>query len=77
MENPTNAPQRVKRFAARSDRDPWSEGEVATLRQLVRLELPMRFIARKLDRPEQMVRQKAHRMVMAEIAPAQRGTLSW
>ena len=57
----------MRRLAATPARDRWSEGEVATLRQLVRLELPMRVIARKLDRPVQMVRQKAQRVVMAEM----------
>ena len=57
----------MRPLAARPEQDRWSEGEIATLRQLVRLELPMRFIARKLERPEQMVRQKAHRVAMAEM----------
>ena len=52
---------------ARSDSKAWSQGNLATLRQLVRLELPMRVIARKLERPELAVRQKAHHMAMAEI----------
>ncbi len=51
----------------RPEPDRWSESDLATLRQLVRLELPMRVIARKLERPEQIVRQKAHRVVMAEM----------
>ena len=50
-----------------ADRAVWSAGELATLRQLVRLELPMRVIASKLERPVQAVSQKAHRIVMAEI----------
>jgi hypothetical protein len=57
----------VRRIAGRPEPDRWSEGDLATLRQLVRLELPMRVIARKLERPEQIVRQKAHRVVMAEM----------
>ena len=57
----------MRQFAVGPARDPWSEGELATLRQLVGLELPMRVIARKLARPEQMVRQKAHRVAMAEM----------
>ena len=57
----------MSRLAAMIDRDRWSESDRAMLRQLVKLELPMCFIARKLDRPERTVRKEAHRVAMAEM----------
>ena len=62
----------MSRLGSTPLRDRWSDSDIATLRQLVRLELPMRFIARKLDRPERLVRQRAHRMVMAEMTAVPR-----
>ena len=49
------------------DRSPWTDGELATLRQLVSLELPMRYIARKMHRSEESVRLKAHDVGMAAM----------
>ena len=57
----------MSRLATMIGRERWSEGDRAMLRQLVKLELPMSFIARKLERPEQMVRKEAHRAAMAEM----------
>jgi len=45
----------------------WSDGDVMLLRKLIALELPMRFIARKLDRAEEAVRLQAHRVAMADM----------
>jgi hypothetical protein len=45
----------------------WTLADLATLRKLISLELPMRDIARKLHRPEEAVRQKAHRVAMADM----------
>ena len=45
----------------------WSANDLANLRRLVGMELPMRFIARKLRRPEETVRATAHRVAMADI----------
>lgn len=45
----------------------WSEAELNALRQLVQLELPMRTIARKLGRTEEAVRQKSHRLAIADM----------
>ena len=57
----------MRRLATMMNRDRWSENDRAMLRQLVKLELPMSFIARKLERPERMVRKEAHRVAMAEM----------
>lgn len=45
----------------------WSERDLAVLRQLVGLELPMGFIARRLGRTEAGVRIQAQRMVLASM----------
>lgn len=50
-----------------SDRLPWAASELAELRRLIALELPMTHIARKLNRPEQQVRRTAHRVAMADM----------
>ena len=51
----------------RNDRLPWSSTELASLRKLIALELPMRVIARKLHRSEEAVRDKAHRVAMSDM----------
>lgn len=45
----------------------WSEADLGTLRLLVGLQIPMRDIACKLQRPEEAVRQKAHWVAMADM----------
>jgi hypothetical protein len=50
-----------------NDQPPWTDAELKALRQLVRLELPMRTIARKLDRTEEAVRQKSQRVALADM----------
>ena len=57
----------MNEFQRIPDRAAWSEGELATLRQMIGLELPMRYIARKLRRSEEAVRQKAHRVSVADM----------
>ena len=57
----------MSRLATMINRERWSDSDRAMLRQLIKLELPMCFIARKLERPEQMVRKEAHRVAMAEM----------
>ena len=48
-------------------REAWTADDVAALRLFVGLELPMRYIARKLHRPEEVVRLKAHRTAIADM----------
>ena len=45
----------------------WTDADLKVLRQLVRLELPMRTIARKLQRSEQAVRQTSHRLALDDM----------
>lgn len=45
----------------------WNEADLGTLRLLVGLQIPMRDIACKLQRPEETVRQEAHRVAMADM----------
>jgi hypothetical protein len=61
-----------------NNRASWSETDLATLRQLIGLQLPMRVIARKLQRSEEAVRVKAHRVAMADMrqVPMYDGRLS-
>lgn len=61
----------MSRLARANNRAAWNEADLATLRQLVRLELPMRVIARKLDRTEEAVRQKSQRLALAEMRSSQ------
>ena len=46
---------------------PWSDSELATLRQLIGLELPMTYIAGKLHRSTDIVRWQARRVAIAEM----------
>ena len=57
----------MRHFNRANNRAVWSEGDLAALRQMIGLELPMRDIARKLHRSEEAVRQKAHRIAMADM----------
>ncbi len=57
----------MRLFNRANNRAAWSEDDLAILRQMIGLELPMRDIARKLDRSEEAVRQKAHRVAMADM----------
>ena len=45
----------------------WSERDLAVLRQLVGLELPMRFIASRLSRSEAGVRIQAQQMALTAM----------
>ena len=45
----------------------WSDRELATLRQLVALELPMRFIAKRLGKSEKGVRVRAQQLAFATM----------
>lgn len=49
------------------DRCGWRKHELNRLRAMIGLELPMSYIARKLGRPEENVRQQAHRVAMADM----------
>jgi len=55
------------RFERANNRASWSDADLATLRQLIGLQLPMQVIARKLQRSEEAVRVKAHRVAMADV----------
>ena len=57
----------MMRLATMIHRNRWSDSDRALLRQLIKLELPMHFIARKLERPERMVRKEAQRVAMADM----------
>jgi hypothetical protein len=57
----------MRLFNRANNRAAWSEDDLAILRQMIGLELPMRDIARKLHRSEEAVRQKAHRIAMADM----------
>ena len=46
---------------------PWSDADLSALRQLVGLELPMAYIARRLDRSLSEVRRKAQRVAIADM----------
>jgi hypothetical protein len=50
-----------------NNRASWSESDLATLRQLIGLQLPMHVIARNLERSEEAVRVKAHRVALADM----------
>ena len=45
----------------------WSDRDLAILRQLVALELPMRFIAKRLGKSEQGVRVRAQQLAFATM----------
>lgn len=54
-------------FSRIEQRTVWSDAEVTRLRQMVNLELPMSYIARKLNRPEALVRHEARRVAIADM----------
>ena len=64
-------------FQPINNRAPWSGDDLATLQRLIGLELPMRTIARKLNRSEEAVRQKAHRLAMANMRRVAADQLNW
>ena len=45
----------------------WSDHDISLLMKLTSLELPMRDIARKLDRPVELVRAKAQQVAIANM----------
>lgn len=56
----------MRLFERRNNGAAWSESDLATLRQLIDLDVPMRDIAQKLQRTEEAVRRKAHRVAMID-----------